>query len=169
MSRASGSALQAFHPSNPAILHRRRTGGFASQRYGWFASYRMFCMAMAIFTTHRGLSSTISYERPAHGRTSRVLIDTWACWLEENLLTPLTRRDTLSGDSRGTAGGRAKIGQCPGIIADGTGRLKQGLAWLGYQHLTISAIDRHNGTSRLRNQRTGRQTHAFSQARRDHR
>src|SRR5262249_38996640 len=40
---------------------------------------------------------------------------------------------------------------------------------LGYKQINTSVVERHNGTSRLRNQRKVRKTLAFSQTRRSHR
>jgi IS1 family transposase len=51
----------------------------------------------------------------------------------------------------------------------GKARLKYVLSLLGYQHINTSAVERHNGTSRLRNQRKVRKTLAFSKAPRYHR
>jgi hypothetical protein len=51
----------------------------------------------------------------------------------------------------------------------GKARLKHGLAWLGSQHSNTRVGERHNGTSRLRNQRKVRKTLAFSKAPRYHR
>jgi len=51
----------------------------------------------------------------------------------------------------------------------GKARLKHVLALLGYQQINTSVVERHNRTSRLRNQRKVRKTLAFSKARRYHR
>jgi hypothetical protein len=51
----------------------------------------------------------------------------------------------------------------------GKARLQYVLSLLGYQHINTSAVERHNGTSRLRNQRKVRKTLAFSKAPRSHR
>jgi IS1 family transposase len=51
----------------------------------------------------------------------------------------------------------------------GKARLKHALALLGYKHINPSVVERHNGTSRLRNQRKVRKTLAFSPVPRDHR
>jgi IS1 family transposase len=51
----------------------------------------------------------------------------------------------------------------------GKARLKHVLALLGYTQIHTSVIERHNGTSRLRNQRKVRKTVAFSKATRYHR
>jgi IS1 family transposase len=51
----------------------------------------------------------------------------------------------------------------------GTARLKHVLSLLGYQHMNTRVVERHNGTSRLRNRRTVRQTLTFSKAKRYHR
>ena len=51
----------------------------------------------------------------------------------------------------------------------GTARLKHILTLLGYKHINTSGVERHNGTSRLRNQRKVRKTLAFSNAPRYHR
>ena len=51
----------------------------------------------------------------------------------------------------------------------GKTRLKHVLSLLGYKHINTSVVERHNGTSRLRNQRKVRKTLAFSKASRYHR
>jgi IS1 family transposase len=54
-------------------------------------------------------------------------------------------------------------------VVHGKARLAQVLYLLGYTQSNTSVVERHNGTSRLRNQRKGRKTWAFSKARRSHR
>lgn len=54
-------------------------------------------------------------------------------------------------------------------VVHGKARLKQVLYRLGSKQLNTSVGERHNGTSRLRNQRHVRKTWACSKARRDHR
>jgi len=51
----------------------------------------------------------------------------------------------------------------------GKARLQHVLSLLGYKHINTSVVERHNGTSRLRNQRKVRKTLAFSKAPRYHR
>jgi IS1 family transposase len=51
----------------------------------------------------------------------------------------------------------------------GKARLTHVLSLLGYQHINTSVVERHNGTSRLRNRRKGRKTLTFSKAKRYHR
>ena len=51
----------------------------------------------------------------------------------------------------------------------GKARLQHILSLLGYKHINTSVVERHNGTSRLRNQRKVRKTLAFSKAPRYHR
>jgi hypothetical protein len=51
----------------------------------------------------------------------------------------------------------------------GKARLKHILTLLGSTHINTSVVERHNGTSRLRNQRKVRKTLAFSKAPRSHR
>jgi IS1 family transposase len=51
----------------------------------------------------------------------------------------------------------------------GKARLQHVLSLLGYKQINTSAIERHNGTSRLRNQRKVRKTLAFSKVPRYHR
>ena len=51
----------------------------------------------------------------------------------------------------------------------GKARLKHILTLLGYKHINTSVVERHNGTSRLHNQRKVRRTLAFSKAPRYHR
>jgi IS1 family transposase len=48
----------------------------------------------------------------------------------------------------------------------GKARLEHVLSLLGYKQINTSVVERHNGTSRLRNQRKVRKTLAFSKARR---
>ena len=52
---------------------------------------------------------------------------------------------------------------------DGKARLKHVLALLGYKQINTSVIERHKGSSRLRNQRKVRKTLAFSKVPRYHR
>jgi hypothetical protein len=51
----------------------------------------------------------------------------------------------------------------------GKARLKHVVSLLGYKAINTSVVERHNGTSRLRNQRKVRKTLAFSTASRYHR
>jgi hypothetical protein len=51
----------------------------------------------------------------------------------------------------------------------GQAPLKQIVYLLGSKSIKTSAVERHNGTSRLRHQRKGRKTLAFAQATRSHR
>ena len=50
----------------------------------------------------------------------------------------------------------------------GKAQLTHVLYLLGYKHINTSVVERHNGTSRLRNQRKVRKTLAFSKVRRYH-
>ena len=54
-------------------------------------------------------------------------------------------------------------------VVHGKARLKHVLYLLGYKVINTSVVERHNGTSRLRNQRKVRKTLAFSKATRYHR
>ena len=54
-------------------------------------------------------------------------------------------------------------------VVHGKARLEHALYLLGYKQINTSVVERHNGTSRLRNQRQVRKTLAFSKARRYHR
>ena len=54
-------------------------------------------------------------------------------------------------------------------VIRGKARLNHVLYLLGYQHINTSVVERHNGTSRLRNRRKVRKTLTFSKARRYHR
>jgi IS1 family transposase len=54
-------------------------------------------------------------------------------------------------------------------VVHGKARLKHVLYLLGYKVINTSVVERHNGTSRLRNQRKVRKTLAFSKAQRYHR
>jgi IS1 family transposase len=51
----------------------------------------------------------------------------------------------------------------------GKARLAHGFSLLGYTQINTRVVERHNGTSRLRNQRKVRKTLAFSKAQRSHR
>jgi hypothetical protein len=51
----------------------------------------------------------------------------------------------------------------------GKARLNHVLDLLGYKQINTRVVKRHNGTSRLRNQRKGRKTLAFSKVPRYHR
>ena len=51
----------------------------------------------------------------------------------------------------------------------GKARLEHVLSLLGYKQMNTSVVERHNGTSRLRNQRKVRKTLAFSKVPRSHR
>jgi hypothetical protein len=50
----------------------------------------------------------------------------------------------------------------------GKARLNHVLYLLGYKHINTSVVERHNGTSRLRNRRKVRKTLTFSKATRYH-
>jgi IS1 family transposase len=54
-------------------------------------------------------------------------------------------------------------------VVHGKARLEHALYLLGYKQINTSVVERHNGTSRLRNQRQVRKTLTFSKARRYHR
>jgi hypothetical protein len=54
-------------------------------------------------------------------------------------------------------------------VVHGKARLKHVLYLLGYKVINTSVVERHNGTSRFRNQRKVRKTLAFSKATRYHR
>jgi IS1 family transposase len=54
-------------------------------------------------------------------------------------------------------------------VIRGKARLNHVLYLLGYTHINTSVVERHNGTSRLRNRRKVRKTLTFSKARRYHR
>jgi len=54
-------------------------------------------------------------------------------------------------------------------VVHGKARLQPVLYLLGYQGINTRVVERHNGTSRWRNQRQGRKTLAFSKATRYHR
>jgi hypothetical protein len=54
-------------------------------------------------------------------------------------------------------------------VRSGKARVKHGLAWLGSKQIKTSVVERHKGTSRLRNQRKVRKTLAFSTVPRYHR
>ena len=54
-------------------------------------------------------------------------------------------------------------------VLRGKARLEHVLALLGYKQINTSVVERHNGTSRLHNQRKVRRTLAFSKSSRYHR
>jgi IS1 family transposase len=54
-------------------------------------------------------------------------------------------------------------------VIHGKAQLKHVLSLLGYKQINTSVVERHNGTSRLRNQRKVRKTRVFSKVRRYHR
>src|SRR5262249_8750576 len=54
-------------------------------------------------------------------------------------------------------------------VVHGKARLTHVLYLLGYTVINTRVVERHNGTSRLRNQRKVRKTLAFSKATRNHR
>ncbi len=67
---------------------------------------------------------------------------------------------------------RYKGGRVEGVevrAVHGKARLEHVLYLLGYKQINTSVVERHNGTSRLRNQRKVRKTLAFSKATRYHR
>ena len=67
---------------------------------------------------------------------------------------------------------RDKGGRVEGVevrAVHGKARLEHVIYLLGYKQINTSAVERHNGTSRLRNQRKVRKTLAFSKANRYHR
>jgi hypothetical protein len=67
---------------------------------------------------------------------------------------------------------KAVTGQSEGIalrVIRGQAHLQRVLALLGSHKINTSVVERHNGTSRLRNQRKVRRSLAFSKMRRYHR
>ena len=64
-------------------------------------------------------------------------------------------------------GGRVEGGE--GRAVHGKARREHVLDLLGSKQINTSVVERHNGTSRLRHQRQGRKTLAFSKATRSHR
>lgn len=77
---------------------------------------------------------------------------------------------------QGLAYGQVKKSYTGGRVDDvevravhGKARLEHVLYLLGYKQINTSVVERHNGTSRLRNQRKVRKTLAFSKAPRYHR
>jgi IS1 family transposase len=64
---------------------------------------------------------------------------------------------------------RGRVDRIEVRVVHGKARLQHVLYLLGYQYINTSVVERHNGTSRLRNQRQVRKTLAFSKARRYHR
>ena len=68
---------------------------------------------------------------------------------------------------KSSKGGR--VDGVAGRAVHGKARLEHVLYLLGYTQINTRVVERHHGTSRLRNQRKVRKTLAFSQARRYHR
>lgn len=64
---------------------------------------------------------------------------------------------------------RGRVDRIEVRVVHGKARLKHILYLLGYKQINTSVVERHHGTSRLRNQRQVRKTLAFSKACRDHR
>jgi hypothetical protein len=103
---------------------------------------------------------------------------------ESALVEVFGRRDPPPGRGRrpvrrwrqGVASGqvktRSKGSRVEGVevrAVPGKARLQHVLSRLGYAPINTSGVERHNGTSRLRNQRKVRKTLAFSKAPRYHR
>jgi IS1 family transposase len=64
---------------------------------------------------------------------------------------------------------RGRVDRVEVRAVHGKAQLEHVLYLLGYTQINTSVVERHNGTSRLRNQRQVRKTLAFSKARRYHR
>jgi len=64
---------------------------------------------------------------------------------------------------------RGRVGRVEVRAVYGKAKLAHTLYLLGYKQINTSAVERHNGTSRLRNQRQTRKTLAFSKSLRYHR
>ncbi|PON15731.1 transposase, partial [Candidatus Entotheonella serta] len=112
-----------------------------------------------------------------------IFTDTFASY-ESALLEVFGRRYPAPGKSRlpvlrwrqGLAYGQVKKvykrGRVHGVevrVVHGKTKLKHVLYLLGYKQINTSVVERHNGRSRLRNQRQVRKTLAFSKALRYHR
>ena len=121
------------------------------------------------------------YSGPGH--LPAVFSDAFSSY-ESALLSVFGRRYALKGRSRRTIlrwrqglaygqvrkryqGGRVTAVEVRAV--HGKARLAQVLSLLGYKQINTSVVERHNGTSRLRNQRKVRKTLAFSKAFRYHR
>ena len=64
---------------------------------------------------------------------------------------------------------RGRVARVEVRVVYGKAKLAHTLYLLGYKQINTSVVERHNGTSRLRNQRQTRKTLAFSKALRYHR
>jgi IS1 family transposase len=119
--------------------------------------------------------------RPGH--VPAIFTDAFASY-ESALLEVFGRRYPAPGRSRrpiirwrqGLAYGHVKKCYRGGRVdhvevraVHGKARLQHVLCLLGYTQINTSVVERHNGTSRLRNQRKVRKTLAFSKALRYHR
>ena len=135
----------------------------------------------------RTSAQTLALVQDAHdclrsGHLPTILTDAFASY-ESALLTVFGRRYPAKGRGhrpvmrwrQGLAYGQVKKsykgGRVEGVAVravHGKARLEQVLYLLGDKQLNTSVGERHNGTSRLRNQRKVRKTLAFSKARRYH-
>jgi len=135
----------------------------------------------------RTYDQTLALVRDAHtrlrsGHLPAMFTDAFASY-ESALLDVFGRRYPAQGRGRrpvmrwrqGLAYGQVKKsykgGRVDGVevrAVHGKAHLEHVLYLLGYKQINTSVVERHNGTSRLRNQRKVRKTLAFSKARRYH-
>jgi IS1 family transposase len=123
------------------------------------------------------------HDRLRPGHLPAIFTDAFASY-ESALLEVFGRRYPSTGRGRrplvrwrqGLAYGQVKKSYKKGRVervevraVHGKAHLEHVLYLLGYKQINTSVVERHNGTSRLRNQRQVRKTLAFSKARRYHR
>ena len=123
-----------------------------------------------------------AHDRLRAGHLPAMFTDAFASY-ESALLEVFGRRYPAKGRGRrpvmrwrqGLAYGQVKKSYTGGRVngvavraVHGKARLEHVLYLLGYKQINTSVVERHNGTSRLRNQRKVRKTLAFSKAPRYH-
>jgi IS1 family transposase len=144
-------------------------------------------LVVSLIGGKRTYDQTLALVRDAHNRLRRghwpaIFTDAFASY-ESALLEVFGRRYPARGQGRrpvirwrpGLAYGQVKkcyqgdrVERVEVRAVYGKARLEHVLYLLGYKQINLSVVERHNGTSRLRNQRKVRKTLAFSKARRYH-
>ena len=144
-------------------------------------------LVVSLIVGKRTYDQTLALVHDAHdrlrsGHLPAMFTDAFTSY-ESALLEVCGRRSPTTGRGRrpvmrwrqGLAYGRVKKsykgGRVDGVAVravHGKARLEHVLSLLGYKQINTSVVERHHGTSRLRNQRKVRKTLAFSQARRYH-
>ena len=144
-------------------------------------------LVVALRVGKRTYEQTLAVVQEAHdrlrpGHLPAMFTEAFASY-ESALLEVFGRRYPAQGRGRrpvlrwrqGLAYGHVKKsykgGRVEGVAVralHGKARLEHVLSLLGYTQINTSVVERHNGTSRLRNQRKVRKTLAFSKAHRYH-